>query len=73
MLAELEERAKLGGKAEIQNLKVKPRSSDEVETFKFSVKWEPEKGALGVLISPEDATVPPEELFIVSIHLCIFV
>ncbi|KAJ7209599.1 mediator complex subunit MED14-domain-containing protein [Mycena pura] len=43
VLAELQQRSKLG------NLK----PSDEVEGLKFDVCWQPAKGALGVIISPE--------------------
>ena len=43
VLAELQQRSKLG------NLK----PSDEVEGLKFEVCWQPAKGALGVIISPE--------------------
>ncbi|KAJ6497836.1 mediator complex subunit MED14-domain-containing protein [Mycena sanguinolenta] len=43
VLAELQHRAKLGAL----------RASDEVEGLKFEVRWEPAKGALGVVISPE--------------------
>ena len=55
VLAELEQKAKLGS--------AKP--SDQVEGLKFEIKWEPTKGAMGVVINPEDAMLTPEELFIV--------
>lgn len=54
-MAELQEKSKLDG----------ARPSDEVEPLKFDVKWAPEKGALGVNISAEDAKLPSEELMIV--------
>lgn len=43
ILAQLQREARLGGK----------RPSDEVETFRFDVVWEPSKNALGVDIAPE--------------------
>jgi len=46
MLAELQQRAKLGD----------ARPSDEVEGLKFDVRWEPMKGTLGVVINQEEAT-----------------
>ncbi len=57
---ELQERAKLAGKG---------RPSDEVEGMKFDVKWEPQRGALGVVINPEDVKLTKAELAIVSIYL----
>ncbi|OBZ68191.1 Mediator of RNA polymerase II transcription subunit 14 [Grifola frondosa] len=48
------ERSKLDGR----------RPSDEVESLRFEVKWEPEKGALGVVIPVEDARLPQGELLI---------
>ena len=56
VLAELQERSKLE----------RSRPSDEVEHMRFHVQWEPEKGALGVTIGPEDMQIPPEQLRIVS-------
>lgn len=55
VLAELQEKSKLDG----------ARPSDEVEPLRFDVKWAPEKGALGVNISAEDAKLPAGELMIV--------
>ena len=55
VLAELEQKAKLGS----------AMPSDQVEGLKFEIKWEPTKGAMGVVVNPEDATLTPEELFIV--------
>ncbi|OSD01314.1 MED14-domain-containing protein [Trametes coccinea BRFM310] len=52
VLAELQERSKLDHS----------RPSDEVEHLRFEVEWEPEKGALGVTMGPEDVQIPPEEL-----------
>ncbi|KAJ7755751.1 mediator complex subunit MED14-domain-containing protein [Mycena maculata] len=43
VLAELQQRSKLGTF----------RPSDEVEGLQFEVRWEPAKGALGAVISPE--------------------
>ncbi|KAF5351922.1 hypothetical protein D9756_007453 [Leucocoprinus leucothites] len=51
MLAKLQRKTKLGN--------MKP--SDEVEGLRFEVKWEPEKGALGVIL-PSDQLLLPEEL-----------
>ncbi|KAF8170264.1 mediator complex subunit MED14-domain-containing protein [Mycena galopus ATCC 62051] len=51
VLAELQHRSKLGTL----------RASDEVEGLKFEVRWEPSKGALGAVISPE---IPEGFLFI---------
>lgn len=45
MLAELQQRAKLGD----------ARPSEEVEGLKFDVRWEPMKRTLGVLINQEEA------------------
>ncbi|KAH8108107.1 mediator complex subunit MED14-domain-containing protein [Cristinia sonorae] len=53
VLAELQERAKLGEQA---------RPSDAVESMQLEVKWEPERGALGVLIPQEATQVSPGEL-----------
>ena len=61
MLAELQQRSKLSGK----------RPSDEVEVMGFDVKWEPEKGALGVSIPVEEAHQAVGELKLVShAYLC---
>lgn len=43
LLASIQKDSKLNGSA----------PSDEVENFKFEVKWEPMKGALGVHLTPE--------------------
>jgi mediator of RNA polymerase II transcription subunit 14 len=56
VLAELQQRSKIG------NAKI----SDEVEGLKFQVKWEPAKGALGVVIPVEEAMLASAELFVVS-------
>jgi mediator of RNA polymerase II transcription subunit 14 len=56
----LEHKAKLGN--------AKP--SDQVEGLKFEIKWEPIKGAMGVVIHPEDAILKPEELFVVRTRRC---
>ncbi|KAF9453911.1 MED14-domain-containing protein [Macrolepiota fuliginosa MF-IS2] len=52
MLAKLHRKAKLGT--------AKP--SDEVEGLRFEVKWEPEKGAMGVMLPPEQLVLPEEYL-----------
>ncbi|KXN90150.1 Mediator of RNA polymerase II transcription subunit 14 [Leucoagaricus sp. SymC.cos] len=51
MLAKLQRKAKLGNSI----------SSDEIEGLRFEVQWEPEKGALGVILPP-DQLVLPEDL-----------
>ena len=61
-MLELQERAKLGAKG---------RPSDEVEGVKFSVKWEPQGGTLGVPINPLYARVADGELAVVSLPLVI--
>lgn len=66
ILAELQERIKMGGRVQPQDVGIKPRSSDSVESMKMSVKWEPQSNALGIQIPPEEATLPAEELAIVS-------
>lgn len=55
-LAELQRMAKLGD----------GRPSDEVESLKLEVKWEPARGAIGVTLQPPDLMVSPDELTIVS-------
>ncbi|KAI0644574.1 MED14-domain-containing protein [Trametes meyenii] len=52
VLAELQERSKLE----------QARPSDDVEHLRFDVRWEPEPGALGVTLRPEDVHIPPEQL-----------
>ncbi|KAJ7782911.1 mediator complex subunit MED14-domain-containing protein [Mycena metata] len=56
VLAELQHRSKLGAL----------RSSDEVEGLKFEVRWEPAKGALGAVISPD---IPEDFLVINAVDL----
>jgi mediator of RNA polymerase II transcription subunit 14 len=56
ILAELQQKSKIGS----------GRPSDEVEGLKFQVRWEPAKGALGVVIPAEEATQASSELFVVS-------
>ncbi|KAJ7128933.1 mediator complex subunit MED14-domain-containing protein [Mycena crocata] len=56
VLAELQRRSKLGTL----------RPSDEVEGLKFEVRWEPAKGALGAVISPE---IPEDFLVIDATNL----
>ncbi|KAJ7690643.1 MED14-domain-containing protein [Mycena rosella] len=53
VLAELQQRSKLGTL----------RPSDEVEGLKFEVRWEPAKGALGAVISPDI----PEDLLVINV------
>ncbi|KAJ7497072.1 mediator complex subunit MED14-domain-containing protein [Mycena latifolia] len=52
VLAELQQRSKLGTL----------RPSDEVEGLKFEVRWEPAKGALGAVISPDI----PEDFLVIN-------
>ena len=59
VLAELQQRSKIG------NAKL----SDDVEGLKFQVKWEPAKGALGVVIPVEEAMLASAELSVVSFYL----
>lgn len=58
VVARLQRKAKL----------VDAKPSDEVEGLKFVVKWEPAKGALGIYISQEDATLPAEVLQVVCLY-----
>ena len=51
--------AELQGRSRLEN----SRPSDEVEHMRFDVKWEPEPGALGVMVG--DMYIPPEQLHIV--------
>ena len=44
------------------------RPSDEVETLKFAVHWEASKGALGVVIPPDQDAAVAGELEVVSLH-----
>ena len=57
MLAELQLKSKVG----------EMRPSDEVESFKLSVKWEPSGSALGVIVTPEFVTLAEGELEVVRI------
>ena len=57
MLSELQLKAKLGS----------ARPSDEVEGLKFEVKWEPMKGALGVVIDQDESMGFIGELLVVSL------
>ena len=62
VLAELQERAKLGEKS---------RPSDGVEHMHLEVKWEPQRDALGVMIPEEATQISPDELKVVSkVCLC---
>lgn len=56
VLADLQGKSKFGG----------ARPSDHVESLKIKVKWEPTKGALGVVIPLEDEAVTEGELEVVS-------
>lgn len=56
VLADLQEKSKAPN--------AKP--SDQVEGLALEVKWEPMKGALGVIVSRADMTFPEGELAIVS-------
>ncbi|KAI0785537.1 MED14-domain-containing protein [Abortiporus biennis] len=53
VLAELQERSKLGSRS---------KPSDDVEGLKFEVKWEIQKNVLGVVIPPEAVYIPENEL-----------
>jgi mediator of RNA polymerase II transcription subunit 14 len=55
-IARLQQKTKLGG----------AKASDEVEGLGFMVRWEPTKGALGVLIPLEQLVLPEDALQIVS-------
>ena len=55
-IARLQQKTKLGG----------AKASDEVEGLGFTVRWEPTKGALGVLIPLEQLVLPADALQIVS-------
>ncbi|KAI5116984.1 hypothetical protein M0805_001593 [Coniferiporia weirii] len=59
ILAKLQRDSKLGD----------AQPSDEVETFRFEVKWEPMKGALGVIIPPELESFEAGELEVNSQNL----
>ncbi|KAH9924917.1 MED14-domain-containing protein [Fomitopsis serialis] len=59
ILAELQEKAKLGA----------GRPSDEVEPHELQVKWEPEQGALGTMIPPQEFHLDKSELSIDSDNL----
>jgi mediator of RNA polymerase II transcription subunit 14 len=59
LLADLQQKSKLGH--------AKP--SDEAEALSFQVRWEPAKGALSVILSPENTIVPDNELLIVGSYL----
>lgn len=48
-------------KAKLGNAKL----SDEIENLTFEIKWEPTKGAFGVIIPTEDCTIPEGYLTIV--------
>ena len=75
MLAELQAKAKLGGRGVIAGAEgagagvgvgVGKKPSDEVEGLKFEVKWEPTKGAFGVKVVEQDVRVEEGELSVVS-------
>jgi len=70
VLAELQDRAKLGGVGVgwvTEGSGTMKRPSDEVEGLKFVVKWETSKGAFGVKVSDEDVRVEEGELSVVSL------
>ncbi|KAJ3571005.1 hypothetical protein NP233_g4045 [Leucocoprinus birnbaumii] len=52
MLAKLQRKTKLGNS----------KPSDEVEGLRFEVKWEPERGALGVILPPDELVLPEDFL-----------
>jgi mediator of RNA polymerase II transcription subunit 14 len=57
ILAEIQEKSKL---------RPGHRPSDDVESLKLEVKWEPSPGALGVTLTPEEIKLPVELASIVS-------
>ena len=56
ILAELQARSRLGGL----------RPSEDVESMHWEVKWEPQKGALGVPLPAEDSVLGDSELSVAS-------
>jgi mediator of RNA polymerase II transcription subunit 14 len=50
VISKLQQRSKLGNAS----------ASDEVESLRFKVRWEPARGALGVLIPVEEVSALPE-------------
>lgn len=60
ILAELQARSRLEGR----------RPSDDVESMRWEVKWEPQKGALGVQLLPEDGILDESELSVVRACVC---
>lgn len=59
VLADLQQKSKLGGM----------RPSDEVEGLKFEVRWEPAKGAFGIMLPQEESVLPKGYLFVVCLRL----
>ena len=57
ILAKVQQEAKLNG----------ARPSDEAETFRLVVKWEPAKNALGVHLPPHLEQLEPHELEVVRL------
>jgi len=57
VISRLQQRSKLGNAA----------PSDQVESLRFEVRWEPTRGVLGVLIPVEDAALPENVLIIVCV------
>ena len=57
ILAEIQEKAKLQSEH---------RPSDDVESLKLEVKWEPSPGALGVTLTAQESKLPAEVATIVS-------
>ena len=57
VLAEIQEKSKL---------RPGHRPSDDVESLKLQVKWEPSPGALGVTLTTEESKLPAELAVIVS-------
>ncbi|KAI0031227.1 mediator complex subunit MED14-domain-containing protein [Vararia minispora EC-137] len=57
VLAELQARARLAGR----------QPSDSIEALRWEVRWEPQPGAIGFRLAPQDTTLRPEELQIVGL------
>lgn len=67
MLVELQERAKLSSSSKDTERRI-AKPSDEPEGMVIHVDWQPQRGALGVLMNPADAVLPPGELTVVSYY-----
>jgi mediator of RNA polymerase II transcription subunit 14 len=56
VLARLQHKSKLGNST----------TSDEVEGLRFTVNWEPAKGAFGLFVDPSEVSLAPNTLRVVS-------